>query len=248
MHHPELVLPLDQARFQREDAIRFEWRLAATDGIPVGRLQLYIGRNRARPSDDPGAFVKRWLLDPRQPETWWIATADLIGLASGAAYYCQIAQDPGLLLSNVRTIHIEGEPGAVHPSPQTALRFSIDIPFWILQGKPVRITVSLHNAANSPIRLTFPRNRHFDVSIYRLRLIGQDEYLWPLPVIDGPGGEVDPVEIAAGETRREIVTWPGTDLHGRAVGPGEYIARVRCNARELHKEDREGFVITKAGG
>jgi hypothetical protein len=238
---PILIRPADHARFRPEDMIRFQWQLAPFGYAQMVRVAIYFGRDSTAPYRDPGHVTRTLLFPPDDPWTGFNETAHNLGLNPGETWYWQISQwnaGAEAVLSDVRAIHIEGQPGT---GPY--IRFGFNHPVWVKQGDQFKITIHLHNISTRPVQLTFPSPRHFEVAIFRLRLLGADEYVWPPTGATVP--RIDILKISAQETHQEIVTWPQVDTQGRAVGPGEYFVRVRCTAQEFHPEDKQAFIIMR---
>jgi hypothetical protein len=57
MDNPVLVRPTNKATFLPDEIIRFEWQTESAGHVPV-KLDLYIGRDGAKPYEDPGCSCK----------------------------------------------------------------------------------------------------------------------------------------------------------------------------------------------
>lgn len=232
MNGPILISPADHAHFGSNDLIQFEWQLAPMSGVQAVKIALYIGRDNARPYLDPNNIIKRGLFMPRDAWTRYNETADKLGLRVGETYYWQVGQElpgAGLILSNVRSISIDEQ-----------MQFYTDYPVEVRNGMPFKFSAFLRNISNTPFRLTFPTSRHFEVAIYQMAY-GRSTYVWP-PVMAATQA-ITSFEILPNQVYQENFIWDQIDVYGRAVNPGPYELKIRCNAQEFHREDTRTFVI-----
>jgi hypothetical protein len=221
MSAPTLVSPPDRARFRLDEFIRFEWRLADAGSSPVGRLQFCISQNPASPFQGPKVYVKRWIIDPLQPESSWIVSPAEIGLQSGQIYYWRVAQDPGFRQSPVRSLQI---------GSRLALVF--DYPVLSRRNEPFPFRAGVFNDGPEPVRLTFPTGRHFEVRIFHNGRGGQQ-----LAFENPPGLAPAPhaIDVPPQGTYWESFAWDGAGF------PGSYEIHVRCQAREFGQEQVRTF-------
>jgi hypothetical protein len=112
----------------------------------------------------------------------------------------------------------------------------------VARSTPVKIIIRVENTTEDQIRLFFPTPHHFEIAIFRSHMVGQDEYVWPRPVISAQ--VIDVVKIPPRQTYTEVVTWSQVDIHDRPVDAGSYFVQVCCNADDFGVEGRERFVIT----
>lgn len=219
MENPVLVYPGDKATFLPDDIIRFEWDTESAGAAPV-KLDLYIGRDSAKPYEDPGVVVRRWLLRPGNVWTSYNESADVLGLHPGETYYWQVAREkPGsgmCLFSDVRSLQIKPLHSAVPPGFVIRLNHRDRI----LLGSPFAIELHLDNKSSEVVRLNYSTKEHFAVEIYQTRGILSDKYVWPrrTPLTKNPHH----VDIRPGTTLAEKIVWDQKDAGDRPLATGAY--------------------------
>jgi len=218
--------------------VRFAWHLAPLGDVV--RVTLYIGRNRDAPHADHKGFKKTLLFPPDDPWDRFNETTEQLGLVPGETYYWQVAQHvhgSGAVLSEVWALHVEQVPlrGRLH--------LGLLHPTTISHGRPVKLTIGLTNLTDSPLHLRFPTSRHFEVAIYRFRLIGKNQYVWPAPTAAAP--QIEVIDVPPRGTHKEVITWPQVDNRGQPVAPGEYVVKVRCTVDDFRAEESKVVIINK---
>jgi hypothetical protein len=238
MTPPVLLWPPNHAHCRLDEIIQFQWKLASFGDAQMIRLALYVGRDSTAPYRDPGHITKTWLFTPTDPWLRFNETAQNLGLIAGWPYYWQIGQrNAGAadLLSETRAIHIDGQPatepslrfGFVNAPPNTVTR----------GGTPVNMSVGTKNMSDSPVRLVFPSRQHFAVSVYQLRGILSDKFVWsPAEVY---AQVIDTIDLLPGETISKAFSWPQVDNDGDPVlGDFDYRIVGRCLADNFRAEVR----------
>jgi hypothetical protein len=239
MANPILIQPADQAMFLADEFIPFQWETELCGPAPE-KLDLYIGRDSAKPYEDPGVIVRRWLLRPATVLTSYNETAYNLGLHPGETYYWQVARDKlgyGMLLSEVRSFKIKPLAAAV----PAGFAMRLYHPARILLGAPVRIELILDNKSREPVRLTYSTRAKFAVEIYHTRGILSDKYVWPPP--SAQAQVISQADLKPGTALTETIVWDQRDLRGSPVFSGTYRLAAFSLAAEYRTRADGRFVI-----
>ena len=240
MRTPVLVHPADGARFLHDEMLRFEWEAEPALLAPI-KFDLYIGRHRDKPFEDPGAISRRWLFTPGNAWTSFNESADVLGLQPGETYYWQVVREqPGAgmtLFSDVRRFEIKPIQSVVPAG------FGVRVyhPQRIRLGSSFAIDFVVTNGATETVRLHFGTRSRFAVEIYATRGILADKYLWPSPVASTQAAHH--VDLHPGAALSERIEWDQTDIHGRPVTTGDYRLVARCLAHEYKTQTSRRFEI-----
>ena len=139
MANPTLLSPADGAAFLHNEIIAFQWNAEPALLAPL-KFDLYVGRDKDQPHEDPYAVMKRWLFTPGNAWTTYNEAADSLGLHPGETYYWQVVrEDPGhgmSLISEVRSVRIKPLLAATPPG----FRIGLHHPTHISLGSPFAIS------------------------------------------------------------------------------------------------------------
>lgn len=239
MDNPVLVRPTNKSTFLPDEIIRFEWQTESAGPVPV-KLDLYIGRDSAKPYEDPGVVVRRWLLRPGNVWTGYNESADVLGLHPGETYYWQVVRgkpDGGNLFSDVRSFRIKPLYSAV----PYGFRIRINHPDRILLGSRFTIELLLENGSTELVRLNYPTKEHFAIEVYQQRGILSEKYVWPkrTPLTKN----AHHLDIRAGTTLAERIFWDQKDTSEWRVVTGSYRLVVWSLAIEYRSSLSRDFRI-----